>query len=146
MPNADYYEEQMAVYSELSIKENDTLCTWFRHILFVATTLLGILISLHDMSNAPQYTRLCLALAEILLSIGIVSAFAVLYRLSLHQARVLRSAYRDELLNAQKENRTMRIVGDNIPRCYTSLETLAYPCFGLSFFLLSVYSLLCVFQ
>jgi hypothetical protein len=136
----DYYRDHLEELSKQTVKENETLCMWLKQVLFLATTLFGILISLPKTIPESLYARLCFFLAVALLCLGILALLWALYHFSTDTARKVREAYQNELMSAQKENRHLRPVGYRIAKSVLFCEKAGYVCIGLSFLLLSVYS------
>lgn len=140
MVNESDYEK----LSKITVEENEALRAWFRHVLLVTSTLLGILISLHPTSQGILLPRLCYSLAAFLLALGILGTFVVLYNFSAISARKVRKTYSDELKNAIREQRDIRIVGVKTPKYVYIIEKVSYGCIGGAFVLLALYSLLLI--
>ena len=140
--NKDRYFQK---YADLSQKDSDTRCAWLRHVLLVVSTLFGILIALHNTPPHILFARLCFSLSNILLAIGIVGLFWVLYNYSAKNATDVRNAYQNELIAAYKEQREMAPAGTNISKSALLVEKIAYICIGVAFLLLAVFSLIVIF-
>jgi hypothetical protein len=142
----DELEEKKVELSEITQAENEKLCIWFRHILFVISTLLGILVSLHTNIPGCLYVRLCFSLSNVLFAMAIAGMLAVCYTYSAGSARSARTAYQNELLAAIREGRKLRPVGVNISKVFFLVEKASYVCIALALLLLAVYSLLIAFN
>ncbi len=51
-------DDHLQTLSDLSLKDLDTRCSWLRHVLFVVSTLFGILIALPNTAQYNLYARL----------------------------------------------------------------------------------------
>ena len=120
--NKDRYFQK---YADLSQKDSDIRCAWLRHVLLVISTLFGIVISLHNTTPHNLIVRLCFSLSNILLAVGIVGLFWVLFHYGANQATSVRNAYRDELSAAERERRQMGLVGTNISKSVLLVEKIA---------------------
>ena len=118
----------------------------FHHQLLIpASTLLGLLIALHNENSHNQYIRLCFALATFSLAIGILLCSVSLYN-PVSLVKMAQQAYIHEVNTALKEHRDIQPALVSEKKIYTFSEIGAYICFAIAILLLSVYSLLVAFS
>lgn len=127
--------------SKLSVEENKAQVQWFRHMTLVFSTLLGVLASLHEPTPDNQLSHLCFGLAAFLLSLALLSCFALLYIYSTWSATQAKEAYRNELRNAIREERDIKPCGVHIPKWCEPLQIACYTLAALAILLLGIYSL-----
>ncbi|WP_071133980.1 hypothetical protein [Millionella massiliensis] len=120
------FQDDKAHFAELTQKEVETRCGWFRHILSVTITLLAILVPLQWMSELPPLVRYGLALSETLLSIGTLGVAIALYMYGAGLARKVRSAFLRELKEAHQSGRKMQHVSACLPDWFSTFEKWAY--------------------
>lgn len=130
------FQDDKAHFAELTQKEVETRCGWFRHILSVTITLLAILISLQWMSELPPLVRYGLALSETLLSIGTTGTTIALYMYGAGLARKVLPAFLRELQDARQSGRQMKPVSAGLPGWFSAFEKWTY------FFLIAGFVLL----
>lgn len=126
---------------ELSREENKEQCTWFRHLALVSSTILGVIFSLHNIGIGDQLYCWMRGLAVLLLSIGNMGIFVLLYVYSLWSAQKMKKLYQHEMRCASREHRDIGSIGVKIPRWCHPLELFCYGCIVTSFLLLAISSL-----
>lgn len=134
--------EDISQLSTLSVEENKAQVRWFRRLTLVLSTLLGVLVSLHRTAGDSPLCHWCYGLATVLLSLGLLGCFVLLYTYSVRSAGRAKEAYRSELNTAMREGRDIRPTGVVLPGWLNALQVACYACVGAAFVLLGVYSLL----
>lgn len=134
--------EDIELLSTLSIEENRAQVKWFRHLTFVLSTLLGVLVSLGNKTDDNRQCHYCFGLATLLLSLALLGFLALLYIYSVRSARQAKETYRNELNNAIRKETPIRPIGVSLPKGTQTLQIASFACAGVSFVLLGVYSLL----
>lgn len=112
---------------------------WSQHILLLASTLFGILISLQGKSSGMPLTRLCFALAVVALGLGILLTAIALYS-HIDAISRARKGYIEEATNALRYGREMKPVSSSVRRLFVFCEWSGYICFFATVLLLSAYS------
>jgi hypothetical protein len=107
--NYDYYYKRMQELNKIVQQSADKKEIFWQHILLVSSTILGILIALHQTSILSPHIRLVFLLANFLLLIGILTSGIVLYDYT-NLAERLRQAYHSELDTAFHEDRKVEAV------------------------------------
>lgn len=136
------YEEAKLQLAKLSVEENKAQVQWFRHLTLVFATLLGVLASLHTTTHENQLSHLCYGLATLLLSLSLLSCFALLYIYSTWSAQQAKEAYRNELYNATKQGRDIQPCGVVLPKWCSILQKACYTTAAIAIVLLGIYSLI----
>ena len=88
-------------------KSQDSQEQFFRQMLLVCSTILGILVSLHQIPSEVRYSRVVFLAAVALLAASILAVSIVLYDYSKMPIRIWK-AYQDKIEEARTENRTVR--------------------------------------
>jgi hypothetical protein len=114
---------------------------FFRHLLLIATTLFGILISLSSKSYTQPYIRVSFAVSILLLSIGILALALSSYSEIEYRIRG-RESYRKEALSAAREGREPVWVDEQPIKFYVRSEKVAYIFLSLSILSLAIYTVL----
>jgi hypothetical protein len=89
---------------DLMEKQNEKHEAWIRHVLLLASSLFGILISLHNKTGSYSHSEICFRLAICGLSLGILTYTISLYA-QIEALKRLRDNYGSEALNALREGR-----------------------------------------
>ena len=139
-----YYQDQFVVIAGLKEKAAEKQFAFFQHILLVAASTFGILISLHSNSSPCQYIQGVFALSVLCLSLGILTAGTVFYDHSKIVERACQ-AFHAEVQNALTENRKLGYVSPPWRKRTKILEICTYVFLLLSLVLLSLYSILLAF-
>jgi hypothetical protein len=114
-----------------------------QYLLIPASTLLGILISLHGSNLNTLYTRLFFSLAIVALVCGILTNALSLYG---HVDAVNRAqkAGIQEVSSALREHREVNYVSAPERRVFVACERIAYTSYALSLVFLSLYTVFMV--
>jgi hypothetical protein len=118
---------------------------FFQHILLVASSTFGILISFHDTAAQCQCTRRVFLLAIILLSIGILASAVALYAVSMLNVYLEKSFLKalDRILRGKGYTRgTVRAGNKKLVQVFRICSICSYL---LSIILLTVYIIMTVF-
>lgn len=95
--------------TDLTNQSTEKQIEFYRSILVVGVSILGILISLHTTQSSGLCSRLVFALSILLLLLGILLASVVLYDLSLLPEQV-KKKFLEELHKVLSENRAPNLV------------------------------------
>ena len=140
-PNPGNMPVDEEVYRELSKEMALQAISFWQNLLLVSSSVVCILISLHNSSHSNLYTRWAYLLAVLFLSLGSLSSGIVLYK----QSRLFRNARRaliDEYKDASKQGRRMKRVVF-VPKTHSAfLEILAFFLMLLGIFFLVSYAFL----
>lgn len=139
MPN-DYLASFKQVFEQTN-QLTEKRASWIGRILFLSATLFGILISLHSDIQANLYTRLCFAVACVLLALGTLLLSIASYTHIAVQT-LARNKYAEEVQNAIRENRAVNDVRADKIKFFSKCEKCAFVCLLTSMLLLAAYSLL----
>lgn len=125
---------------------NTSLKDWLSHLLMIAATLLGVLVTLSPVKQTnPICIRICFLLAVLLLVfvllLGGVSLYGVVFEKRTHFEN-----YAKELGESVKSHRKMRPTMPDGKRVFSICETGSYICFGLFFLVLILYLILSLFD
>jgi hypothetical protein len=126
-------------FNDLANRLMDKRFGTLRHLLLVASTALGILVSLHSNSSQPYIHRLLFGSATALLSLGCISIVVALYGEIDTLTRLLRSLHA-ELKRAKSVGERAKPVGVGAKKLFLAAETCAYVFVAISFLLLSLYA------
>ena len=121
---------------KIAKKHDPARLLWKRHTLLLASTLFGVLISLHGKSEHVHIAHLIHSVALVLLSLGILSLAASLYSRVDEIAR-LRADHTNEGISALRQGRPSNVVTSDERKIFSFFEKLGY------IFLLSSMLLLC---
>ncbi len=135
------YQKDAQILKELMDEHVKIRRSWFQHILLLASTLFGILISLHGNASPNLYARWCFALAIALLGLGILTMSIALYA-HIDTLKRIRVLYAEEAQNASREGRATGYVSVNERKVFGICEKTGYICFGFCVILLSLYAVL----
>lgn len=108
----EYYKQQQYKLEELTNQSSQRILSFWQHILLVASSIDGILISLHVGSSEYQCIRWAFLLSIGLLTLGVLTTSIVLYdhTMLLEQCR---QKYAQEVCIAIQEDRKLNGVGVN---------------------------------
>lgn len=137
----EYYIKEHEEHKKLMLTSFQTLLSFYRHLMLVASTFLGILIALHPSTATPLYTRLLFFLAVVALSLGILALCVVLHACSV----LLQKFYQDhgtELQRAELERDIARYRSFDVSKEIKALLPISYACFIIALVLLVVYTAL----
>lgn len=139
------YREEILRYYDIINQADVAREKFFRHILLVAASILGIITALHSSNIQQLHIALVYSLAVGFLALGILLAGVVVYDYSQSFARI-QKAYHNELQSAMFENRSVKDI-----QISTKKRTKVYSILCLIFFLISllaltIYSILIVFS
>lgn len=104
-----YYKEYFPKFEELSHRSAEKKLSFWHQMVLVASSVNGILISLHTGNLCNTYTRWAYLLSVTLLTLGVLISGVVLRDYSLHLDTV-RKAYSDEVSTAIQEDRKIQNV------------------------------------
>ncbi len=116
---------------------------WIQRVLFLSSTLFGILISLFQKSTTNHHARLMFVVAISLLSLGILLLALALYSYPKSQ-RQGAVKFLEELQRAYSEGNKPEMVSVNRGKFYIVCEKIAYVSLVLSVLSLASYTVLSV--
>lgn len=137
----EYYTQQQEKQNKLMFMSFQTQYTFYRHLILVASTFLGILIAFHPSIATPQCTRLVFLLAVIALTLGILALGVVLHAYTTLLQEFYQS-FRSELQRAVLARDTMRHVPFDISETPKNLVSISYFLFIIALVLLIIYTIL----
>ncbi|MDR2816159.1 MAG: hypothetical protein LBB62_05600 [Proteiniphilum sp.] len=105
-PGLEYYRDLLREFPAMAEKASQIRYVFFQHILLVSSSVLGILISLHQNNSPCIYTRLVFLLSLLLFAAGILCIGIILHDHSLLPGK-LQQKYSDEAVQAFQERREM---------------------------------------
>lgn len=137
----NYYQDQLDRQPELLQESLRIRLSFLRHLLLVASSIAGLLLSLQCKSFECQYTGLVFLLSVALLLLGILSCAIALYTHSMvvEKARLLHLA---EVRAARRANREVKTVFAGKSKAALICEKTCYVCFFLALLGLFAYSAL----
>lgn len=140
-----------SVYKETIKLQEDAInssASWIRHLLLLASTLLGLLVSLSPGGNlepgTPLHTRYCFAVAILLLTLCILSGCITLFR-EVYYKRAYLSDFCKATKKAVESHRSLEIVPLTVPHFFRQTERITYSSFALAFLSLFVYMIMLLF-
>ncbi|MDO8992092.1 hypothetical protein [Daejeonella sp.] len=86
---------------DLTVNKSEKYFSWLRQLLLMASSLLGILISLHLKPSEDNYTHALFSITLLLLGLGILSGSIALYAdvyVSKRMARLMRESLQKQVL------------------------------------------------
>jgi len=128
-------------YTNLSSEKQDTFSY---NVLLVASSIFGILISLHDNKTECLYTRVAFLIAIVLLALGILSLVVMLYDRSM-LVEHMRQKYLKEVANALREEKKVKPVFAKEGKRLIFCRKISYTTLLLSLFMLIIYTTLSTF-
>lgn len=135
------YQKEAQVLKELMEEHVKIRRLWLQHVLLLASTLFGILISLHSNISYNLYARWNFALAIVLLALGILTTSIALYA-HVDTLKRIRILYAKEAQNAIREGRATGYVNVNERKVFGICESIGYLCLIACVLLLASYSVL----
>lgn len=135
----NYYKEQFSKiedYTNLSAEKQDAFS---QNILLVSSSILGILISLHDNKTECLYTRVAFLISILFLVFGILTLAIMLYDRS-KLVEHLRQRFVKEAQNALKEDRKLQMVSIQEGKRIRICKKISYSCLILALLMLIVYT------
>lgn len=135
-------ERTLTTYSDVKNKSDELQSSFMKHIILMASSLLGILISFHDTNSLNNSTRISFAGSLVLLTLGILLLSIGLFgQVSAHNKMALDywEETRKHLLN---ELYHPRIVVKYPQKIYVICQKLGYVSFILFVISLTVYGIL----
>jgi len=130
--------ESYKVLKELMDEHNKQKRDWLRNVLLLASTLFGVLISLHDKTLNTPNSPLYFALAIALLGCGILLSGTALYS-HIDVLQRARKIYAEEAARAYRENRNAEPVSIYERKTFRFCEALSYICYAGCVILLVVH-------
>ena len=118
-----------------------TQLTFYRHLILVASTFLGILIAFHPSGATPPCTRWAFLAAVIALTLGILALSIVLHAYTALLKKFYQS-FRTELQRAALARDIMKDVPFDIPEIVKILVPISYFLFIIALVLLITYTIL----
>lgn len=137
------YEELFSHYRtllEARMNLTKSKAYWMRHLLLIASSLLGILVSLHGLPQAGILARYSYLLILLTLSFGILTGGIFAYSELEYQTRAV-EAFSKEIEVARQENRKVLPGLAKSLKFFVICEKTAYTCFLCSVMLLALYSI-----
>jgi len=119
--------------------------TLLHHLLLVASSLLGILVSLHGNNDASILLRWVFATISVLLSLSILTAAISLYA-ELHYVQRAKERYVSSSIEAVRDGRAAEPVFVKPLKIFSICQTAAYVCFAASIVALAWYAVLLSFS
>lgn len=135
------YDESIDVLNSLSDRALSKRESFAQQFLFVSSTLLGIVVSLHSPNSPLLYIRLVYVTALVLLSLGVMATLIVVFdflqiRLGLHQD------YRNELSSAAQKDQSVQAVKKDFRKRTLICQKLSLIFFVFGVLVLTSYSIL----
>ena len=126
--------------STLAEKRDEKVFGFIKQVLLMASSLLGILVSLHKTSSEIRFSRLSFSLAVGLLALGILLLIIVLSaEVAKHRSMFLK--WKAEVsAQLSDENYKPKMIFGNPPKIYRLCETVGYISLSLSIISLAVYA------
>jgi len=119
------------ILKELMQKHVRVQRSWLQQVLFSASTLLGILVSLRSGTSGGLYSRLCFSTGVVLLALGILQIAIALYA-HVDSLKRIRKAYAEEAAAALREDRATAYVSVRARSIFGICETGGYACLMLA--------------
>jgi hypothetical protein len=140
-PNQEYYFQQFECVPAMAEKALEKKISFFQYVLLVSSSILGIVVSLHQSNSPNQNIRLVFVFAVASLALGILTAGITLYNLSMTPERG-RQKYISEVLSAVKEKRKLRNVVAGKTVFYKFFGTISLCSLSLGLILLTIYAVI----
>lgn len=137
----EYYTQEAEKLDKLMFTSFQTQLTFYRHLILVASTFLGILIAFHPSIATPLCTRLVFLFAVIALTLGTLALGVVLHAYTTLLQEFYQS-FRNELQRAVLERDTMEHIPFYIPKTSKNLVPISYFLFIIALVLLITYTIL----
>ena len=137
----EYYSQESEELNKLMFTSFQTESSFYRHLILVASTFLGILIAFHPSDVTPQCTRWAFLTAVIALTLGILALSIVLHAYTALLKKFYQS-FRNELLHVKQEQGTMEHATFDISKTSKILVPISYFLFIIALVLLIIYTIL----
>jgi hypothetical protein len=137
-------EDALKLLSEISDKRDEKKYNFVRHVLLMASGLLGILVSLHKTSSNGSISRICFALSLVLLTLGILFLTIALFGQG-QTYKVLFRKWKEEIqayIQQDNNQKLPKYTSINPKKVYSIFEILGYFSFCLSIICLTIYAIL----
>lgn len=121
----EYYTQEAEKLNKLMFTSFQTQLTFYRHLILVASTFLGILIAFHPSDVTPLCTRLVFLSAVIALTLGILAPSVVLHAYTALLQKFYQD-FRNELQRAILAQDTMEKVPFDISKTSKNLLPISY--------------------
>lgn len=137
----EYYSRNVEELNKVMFTSFQTQLTFYRHLILVASTFLGILIAFHPSGATPPCTRWTFLAAVIALTLGILALGIVLHAYTALLQEFYQS-FRTELQRAILAQDTMEQVPFDISKTSKNLLPISYFLFIIALVLLITYTIL----
>ena len=137
----EYYSRNVEELNKVMFTSFQTQLTFYRHLILVASTFLGILIAFHPSGATPPCTRWAFLAAVIALTLGILALSIVLHAYTALLKKFYQS-FRTELQRAALARDIMKDVPFDIPEIVKILVPISYFLFIIALVLLIIYTIL----
>ncbi len=137
----EYYSRNVEELNKVMFTSFQTQLTFYRHLILVASTFLGILIAFHPSGATPPCTRWAFLAAVIALTLGILALSIVLHAYTALLKKFYQS-FRTELQRAALARDIMKDVPFDIPEIVKILVPISYFLFIIALVLLITYTIL----
>ena len=137
----EYYSRSVEKLNKVMFTSFQTQLTFYRHLILVASTFLGILIAFHPSGATPPCTRWAFLAAVIALTLGILALSIVLHAYTALLKKFYQS-FRTELQRAALARDIMKDVPFDIPEIVKILVPISYFLFIFALVLLITYTIL----
>jgi hypothetical protein len=137
----EYYSRSVEKLNKVMFTSFQTQLTFYRHLILVASTFLGILIAFHPSGATPPCTRWAFLAAVIALTLGILALSIVLHAYTALLKKFYQS-FRTELQRAALARDIMKDVPFDIPEIVKILVPISYFLFIIALVLLITYTIL----
>lgn len=137
----EYYSRNIEELNKVMFTSFQTQLTFYRHLILVASTFLGILIAFHPSGVTPPCTRWTFLAAVIALTLGILALSIVLHAYTALLKKFYQS-FRTELQRAALARDIMKDVPFDIPEIVKILVPISYFLFIIALVLLITYTIL----
>jgi hypothetical protein len=106
----EYFKKQLETLSRLQDQANDKRESFFQQILIAASSIIAILVALHDVDKSEHlYIRPVFVLAVSLFLLGILSTASALYKFAKLREKAFQ-LFLLEIETAKRENRELKPV------------------------------------
>lgn len=137
----EYYSRSVEELNKVMFTSFQTQLTFYRHLILVASTFLGILIAFHPSGATPPCTRWAFLAAVIALTLGILALSIALHAYTALLKKFYQS-FRTELQRAALARDIMKDVPFDIPEIVKILVPISYFLFIIALVLLITYTIL----
>ncbi|WP_430973402.1 hypothetical protein [Sunxiuqinia rutila] len=137
--DTNYYHNQLEQLNEIVKESADKKISFYKHVILVSSSILGIIISLHTTTSQCLYVRLTFVFSVISLLIGILSMVVVIYDFSHLPERIL-PVLQSEIENALKKDEKVKPVFVKHKKRTLILEKMSYLFLLLGMALLVTYN------